>query len=111
MKEEILYVGIKEPAGIRRNLLEASKLVIQTLQKQESTKALREKKLKKTGELRKILREIKSLNSKLKESFPKIEPEEKEKTAAKGGKAKDSSELKELEKELEEVEKELDKLR
>ncbi len=119
-KEKKFYVGLNNPSSIRRNLLEASKDIIKSLQRYEKSKSIRKEKIETIFEVRKIIRDIKKnislLNSKL-PGFPneikrkvrkekvKVDPElKKEIEHAK------SSELKKLEDELKNIEGELSKL-
>lgn len=124
--EELLFKKIDDPSGFRRNILEASKQMIHGLQKFERLKAVRSKKAEHVARLRNIVREISTLNAKLKKEFPDIifkrtqvkkeKKEPKEKAAKKGKKGeakeekgkKESRELVDLERQLKDIEKKLE---
>jgi len=65
------YVGVKEPVSLRRNLLESSKGIVQSLKDYEKLKLIREERHKKILEFRDKINEILTLLSGLKEHFPK----------------------------------------
>jgi len=101
--EEDFFVGLNEPTEIRRNLLEASKLVIQNLQRHEKITLIREEKLRKIKALSNDIKKIKVMSNELKDLLPK--------TSIKTTKVTNSTELRKLEHELTEIEEELGKLK
>jgi hypothetical protein len=68
---EKLFVGIYEPVDVRRNLLEASREVVGSLQSYEKLGVLRANKLRNFEEMRKIMQELDLLVTKLKTKLPK----------------------------------------
>ncbi len=70
-KEEVFFVGVKEPIEIRRNILEASREMVLLLQLYEKFKAVREEKRHEMEKLRGLVREIAQLVSRLKKHLPK----------------------------------------
>ncbi len=120
-KEEVFYVGVKEPIDLRKNLLECSKIVVKSLQKYEKFKDIRKKKIENIINLKGIIKEIKKLNNNLISKLPetKIKAEKKEKTTIPKGKKevegeiskteiKKTNELEKLEAELSSIESKLD---
>lgn len=67
---ESLYVNIRKPQEIRRNLLECSKDVLYTLQKVERVKQLRAEKNELAQKLKVQIGEINILTAKLAEHLP-----------------------------------------
>ncbi len=112
-EENLFYVGIKEHVELRRNVLESSKAMIQTLQRMEMLKEIKMRKHEKISALKEIIREINKLNSRLRLELPRTkmmeEPLKKEKIERKEAKIeypKDISEVKEIKKaEKNEIEK------
>lgn len=72
--EDVLYVGVREPTEIRRNLLESARETIHFLQRYEKLKAIRERKFQAILQLDNEMKELKSLVGKLKKSFPTAKP-------------------------------------
>ena len=72
-KEEVFYVGVKDPIEIRRSLLESSKEIVQYLQRAERFKATRTEKAEQIAKLKQTMREITSLTRKLKTALPKTQ--------------------------------------
>lgn len=68
--EDVFYVGIREPAQIRRSLLETARESIHFLQRFEKLKAIREEKFQTILHLDAQVKELKLLVSKLRKSFP-----------------------------------------
>lgn len=71
MADEPLYAGIAQPTELRRELLNSTKMVIDALRRFERINIIKEQKIKFIVELKKIMKEISSLNRKLKQSLPK----------------------------------------
>lgn len=123
MTQEILYQKIDNPVEFRRNMLESSKQVIRALQKYEKLKAVRVKKAEQVSKLRGIVREISTLNIKLKKEFPDLlfKPAKVKKEARKEEKKKaekseekpekrETRELVDLEKQLKDIERKLESI-
>ena len=71
-QEEPLFVGVNNPLEIRRNLLEASKGVVESLKRYETLKATRERKLIAVNTLKKDLKETSKLIFRLRASLPNV---------------------------------------
>lgn len=69
-KDEIFYVGIRDPIEIRRSLLESSKDMVHSLQRFERFKEVRKEKLEELNEVRKTMNVVKKLMSQLKKTLP-----------------------------------------
>ncbi|MDP2749913.1 MAG: hypothetical protein Q8O89_03720 [Nanoarchaeota archaeon] len=131
MKEQTtFYVSLKDPVEIRKNILESSKGIIQLLQRYDHIVELKNNRLHKIAELRKIAKELARLAGQLKMALPSVDSIEREskreaskvekeiKTKQKEIKEKPkpvlenrkTSELKKLESELLEIENKLKNL-
>jgi predicted nucleic acid-binding Zn-ribbon protein len=71
MAEEPLFAGITEPTELRREILNSSKMAIDSLKRFERISIIREQKAKFAAELTKVVREINTLNKKLIQGLPK----------------------------------------
>jgi hypothetical protein len=116
MEEEKYYVNIREPAELRRNLLETSRQVILALQRYENFKLKRAKKHDLIDKLRSNFREINELIAKLKKELPQTKIARKmtfqrEAKPAAVSIPKGRKEIADLEKELREIENKLRSLR
>ena len=69
--EEPFYVGVKDPAEIRRTVLESTKDIVQHLQRSERFKAVRKEKLEQIDKLKSLIKEITKNVNKLKSILPK----------------------------------------
>jgi len=69
-KEEIFYVGIRDPIEIRRSLLESSKDMVHSLQRFERFKSVRKEKHESIQELKELMGHIKKLVTQLKSVLP-----------------------------------------
>jgi hypothetical protein len=122
---EGFFVGIYDPLDIRRNILESSKELIKSLEAYERLEKIRESKLRHFAQMRKTMKELELLSSKLKERMPKsnvrktigpVSPisspqySQSIKKQMPIGAGSFSSELSNLEQELRNVEKELSKI-
>jgi len=65
------YVGVKEPVSLRRNLLESSKSIVQSLKDYEKLKSIREERHEKILEFKNKIDEMTILLSDLKEHLPR----------------------------------------
>lgn len=68
---EKLFVGIYEPIDVRRNLLEASREVVSSLQSYEKLERIRSNKLRNFEDMKRIMQELDLLVTKLKTKLPK----------------------------------------
>ena len=68
--ENVFYIGIREPAEMRRNLLESARESIRFLQRYEKLKAIREEKFQTILQLDAEVKELRSLAGKLRKAFP-----------------------------------------
>ena len=68
---EPLFVGIPEPTGLRKDILNSSKDIITSLRKYDDFSSIRQEKAKHIFEVLKLIKEIDSLNRKLKQAMPK----------------------------------------
>jgi hypothetical protein len=70
-EEEAFYVGIKDPIGMRRSILESSKDIVQYLQRAERFKAVRAEKTEQILKLKELSKDIGKLIRKIRSSLPK----------------------------------------
>ncbi len=73
MKDESFYVGIENPVTVRTSMLEASKVLVQLLQKYESIRTIRAEKEAQASKLKVIYEDLVSMVSSLKSEFPAID--------------------------------------
>lgn len=76
MKSDLLYIGIEDPSGVRRSLLESSKDIIQFLQRFEKLKSIRAEKYAQMAKLKVIYDDIISTFPEIKNELPKIDIKE-----------------------------------
>ena len=120
-ENELFFVGINDPADLRREILLSTKNAIQFLKKNEELSELRILKVNSIMNYKNDIKEINSLINKLKEKFPKAKVRIKSETRPKEElkiikqniiqKKKKSSELEKLELELSDIEKKIGRLR
>ncbi|MBD3203322.1 hypothetical protein GF327_03450 [Candidatus Woesearchaeota archaeon] len=114
MKEQNqdFFVGVDNPMDIRRNLLESSRELIQTLQSYEKIKKIRELKIKRIKQLRTVGKELDMLFSKLKDTLPKTHLRAKvvEPAKTKIKKKKGINTLDNLEVQLKDIEREISRI-
>ena len=70
-KKEKFFVGVHSPIEVRKALLESSRDSIQLLQRYQRLKELREEKLKHVEQLKKVLKRIQVLSTRLNNLLPK----------------------------------------
>ena len=70
-EENNFFVGIEDPVEVRRNVLEASKKLVESLQRFEQFKEDRKRKEEYVENLKRIMADIGKLNTKLKNILPK----------------------------------------
>lgn len=114
-EKEVFFVGIRDPSELRRDVLGSVKKIVHSLKRHENLNALRREKIELILRLKRILKEIAFLNTKLKALFPntklralpvKHKAEIREKASAKKHvMRKTTDELAQLESELAAIEK------
>ena len=125
-KKETLYVGIADPVDVRRQILEASKDIIQMMQQFERYREVRRERKEAILTLRSDLHEVRGAITRLKKVLPKVKhkkekpkpvkvvPEpvmiEQPKPAPKPKKRVAKTEVDKLELELDEIERKLEHL-
>lgn len=116
-----LYIGIKDPNEVRRNLLEGSRNILRLLQRIERFKSLKDEKEELFERLRTLTKEITDLDIRLKAMLPKqaikrsskikaTEQPKKDSKKAPPAKPKKKSEIDKLEDSLSDIEEKLKKL-
>ena len=70
-EKDLFFAELRNPNEIRRNVLEARKEIIESLQRYENIKFLRDQKHEKIKELRKSVKDIAKTISSLKVILPK----------------------------------------
>ncbi|MEM2915799.1 MAG: hypothetical protein QXT19_00345 [Candidatus Woesearchaeota archaeon] len=118
--ESLLFVAIREPSSTRRDVLMATKDVLDVLKRYEEYRAISAEKQKVLAELNQVVGSLRSLNNRLRAKMPKapISPQisvarEKEDEFITGpapGMARPKSKLDILQEELEKIEKRLSAL-
>ncbi len=73
MKNDFFYIGIENPSTVRRGILEASKELIQILQRYEKLKAIRTEKYIQTAKLKAIYDEVIELLADIKTELPPMD--------------------------------------
>lgn len=119
-EEEILFVEVREPSEVRRNILESLKNIVETLQRFEKFKHIRKEKIHRISMLSSELKGINKMLSDLKNAIPetklreikiksalKEEKEEKPKKKKHSRKHKDAEEKQKPLTEVERLESEL----
>jgi len=72
MEEDVYYVGVNDPASLRKDCLLGGKALLDILKRYETSKGLRTNKLEYTHELKRVFDEILVLNRKLRMKLPKL---------------------------------------
>ena len=67
---ELFFVRVKEPNEVRRNILETLKEIVETLQRFEKFKGIRQEKLGKINKLRGLLKDANKMFGNLKAKMP-----------------------------------------
>ena len=117
--KDIFFVEVQEPDEVRRNILESSKEIVESLERFEKFKGTRKEKMDNINKLGKIVKDINKLAIDLKNSLPESlikamkvsKPEiiEKKKLEERAER-KPISELQKLHAELSEIESKLQSL-
>lgn len=124
-EKELFFAELRNPNEIRRNVLEARREIIESLQRYENIKFLRDQKLEKIKELRKVTKDINKTIVNLRNILPKakireetIQVKKKKETQKKRKvkkkeepKEKHTSELDRMEAELNAIEEKLNLLK
>ena len=77
--EDIFFMRVDEPAEVRKQLLESARMSIQTLQRYERFKAMRQQKNESITKLRAAIKDLNQLFVKLRAAMPEATPvDEKE---------------------------------
>lgn len=121
-EENPLFVGITNSGELRRNILECSKDILESLKEYEKVKSVKEEKQKLIQKFREDIKAISRLINRLKTNLPKVkevgikkpekeivEKQEKPKVI-KVEKPKEKTELERLESELNDIEGKLNTL-
>lgn len=111
-EQELFFVRVSNPSNLRRNILESSKEIIESLKRYENLKLIRKEKSENISKLKGDVKEIISLISKLKSKLPKVDIKEEKEAIVPNKKdfkkeAK-TTELEKLESELRNIEGKLD---
>ena len=69
-QEKTFYVGIKDVGGVRRDILGCSKDIIGVLKNYDGINQIRERKIERIIELKKVLSELKRLSNMLRGKLP-----------------------------------------
>lgn len=120
-EENPLFVGITNRDELRRDLLECSKSILESLKDYENFKSLREEKIRMVYKLKGELKEISRFINKLRTNLPKVKEVGIKKLEVKKAKAekhkmvrveepKGKTEIERLEEELNEIENKLNSL-
>jgi len=125
-EEDVFYIGVKDPSSVRKTMLESSRSIVESLQRYEKFKIIREQKeaeiLRFKEDIREVNKTITKLRvllpkTKLKEALPKKEKKVKAKKIEKKlipkletRKEIKPSELQKLEGELADIESKLARL-
>ena len=122
-EDDLFFVEIREPADVRKEVLESQKIVIGGLQRYENIKFLRAKKAESIHKLKSELKELSKELSELKSILPSAgikvvsKPKKKAKSVKEEEvkeeehvKEKPANELEKLEAELHDIEKKLSSL-
>lgn len=120
MKDQnsLFFVQLKEPADIRRDILETLKDIVIILQKLEKFKDMRQKKFESIQKLRLLMRQANKMMGELKGKLPQTElkpvilkerasirrPEPQQKKPSEQPKKREMTELEKLEAELGDIE-------
>ena len=70
-KDEIFYVGIRDQVELRKNLLQSSKDILDSLRRYEQYKLIKEEKLQYILALKNVFDELLVLNRRLRSKLPK----------------------------------------
>jgi len=120
-EDDLFFVEVKEPADMRREVLESQKIVIGGLQRYENIKFLRAKKVESINKLKSQLKELSKDLSELKTILPstgikvvskpkKKDVKEEKLKEVEHVKKTPANELEKLESELHDIEKKLSSL-
>lgn len=115
MTEKDFFVGIHEPLDVRRNLLECSREIVNSLKSNEKITRIRKEKLHNFEKMKTIMSELDLIISQLKTKLPKSNlrksldnnriPIVSAKTTS------STAEMKELDNQLKDIEKEFSKIK
>ena len=114
-QEDLYYVEINEPVGIRKDVLISTKDILDALRRYEKYTAVKKQKQQAVAQLKKTVDELLVLNKRLRSKLPKapkssIPAREKEEPAPHRHEARPQSKLELLERELADIEGRLSSL-
>ncbi len=70
-EQDLLFVELKDPAGLRRDVLMSTKDVLDSLKRFEEYKVIKAAKMQVLFELKRVIDDIAALNRKLRNKLPK----------------------------------------
>jgi hypothetical protein len=113
-QNELYYVHIGQSHGVRRSILEASKVLIECLRRYEKFKAVRAARMKASSDLAATIREINEISAQMRIEIPKIKvpnvkvvEEKKARPQPQAPPPEDQDELRKLEAAIAEIESRL----
>jgi hypothetical protein len=112
MTEKDFFVGIYNPKDVKRNVLESSRQVLDSLQSNTKLKKIRYEKIKYYEQMNKIMNELDLLISRLQKKLPKSKlrknySKKTEKTHSGPGMSKVEEQLSKIEKEFSNLNKKI----
>ena len=69
-QKEVFYVGLNDPRGVRKNVLESTRDLIQTIKSQDNLKQIRTQKFMLIEELKNQMVQVDNLMNRLKRALP-----------------------------------------
>ncbi|MFH2019835.1 MAG: hypothetical protein ABIJ34_00320 [archaeon] len=112
--DKTLFVGVYEPVDVRRNILEASKEIVGTLQTHEKLENLRKQKLVAYQQMKDLVSELDLLVGRLKKALPRSDMRkaiEKPQAAPVSTDRNSPAEMRKLEEQLKKIEKEFSQIK
>lgn len=72
MDEQLFFVGIREHQTVRKDLLQSSKMLLDSLKRHELYRRVKEDKLRAVNDLKRVFDELLVLNKKFRGKLPKV---------------------------------------
>ena len=72
MDDQLFFVGIREHQSVRKDLLQSSKMLLDSLKRHELYRRVKEDKLRAVNDLKRTFDELLILNKKLRGKMPKV---------------------------------------
>ncbi len=72
MDEQLFFVGIREHQTVRKDLLQSSKMLLDSLKRHELYRRVKEDKLRAVNDLKRVFDELLILNKKFRGKLPKV---------------------------------------